>query len=189
MVNDYMLHNKTKTTKSKLQITEDTAGHKIVILPDIIFKNKQHIDWTAVEKYLQRYVGAIVTIADTNDIVFIGSDFPDEYKGSKYTRYIKGANARAKANAAQGIIEMLEIATQNYFSENRKKKHATNAGNGWYYYTTRFALPICENEKKTNKYNVYSACLLINCTKFNNMYLYDLIDIKKEASTPLKTNE
>ena len=165
----------------------DSAGHKIVVLPEIIFRNKQNIDWKAVEAYLQGYVGEFVAIADTEDIVYIGIDFPSEYKGSKYTKHLKGAYAKAKANAAQGITAMLEIVVEKGFSENREKKHARDAKNGWYYYITRFALPIYENEVKTETYNVYSACLLVNRTKFGKMYLYDLVDIKREASTPLKT--
>ena len=171
----------------KLQVAKDTAGHNVVILPGIIFKNKQKIDWNAVEKYLQKYVGEIVTIAETSDIIYIGIDFPNEYKGSKYTKLLKGSNAKAKANAARGVMEMLEIATEKRFRTNRKDKHATDAGSGWYYYTTRFAMPVYENDVKTDIYNVYSSCLLINCTKFGKMYLYDLVDIIKEASTPLRT--
>lgn len=38
-------------------------------------------------------------IVETKDIVYIGINFPDEYKGSKYTRHLKGASAKAKANA------------------------------------------------------------------------------------------
>lgn len=36
---------------------ESMSGHKVVVLPDIIFKNRQNIDWEAVERYLQKYVG------------------------------------------------------------------------------------------------------------------------------------
>lgn len=172
---------------SEVQKAKDAEGHTIVVLPDVIFKNKQNINWDAVEKYLQKYVGEIVQIAETEDIVYIGANFPDEYKGSGYTRRLKGANAKAKANAAQGITEMLEIATEKRFSENHKAKHTADAGKGWYYYTTRFAMPIYENDKRGNTYNIYSACLLINHTKYGKMYLYDLVDIKREASTPLKT--
>ena len=144
--------------KQEILIAQDDSGHKIVVLPDIIFKNKRNIDWYAVEKYLHKYVGEIVTIAETQDVVHIGIDFPDEYRGSNYTRHLKGGNAKAKANAVQGIIEMLN-----------------------------FAIPIYEDDVKSDNYNVYSACLLINRTKFGKMYLYDLVDIKREASTPLKT--
>lgn len=170
-----------------MKIIKDEMGHNIVVLPDIIFKNKQNIDWSAVEDYLRKYIGQIVTIAETKDVVYIGGDFPDEYKGSIYTKGLKGANAKAKANAAQAIKELLEIATEKCFRENHKEKHLVDAGNGWFYYATRFALPVYENSVKTDIYNVYSARLLINCNKFGKMYLYDLIDIKKEASTPLKT--
>ncbi len=83
--------------------------------------------------------------------------------------------------------ELIEIATNKTFRENHKEKHSTDARNGWYYYTTRFALPIYDNEKKTNQYNVYTGCLVVNCTLGGKMYLYDLVDIKKEAGNPLKT--
>lgn len=80
---------------------------------------------------------------------------------------------------------MLEIATEKRFRENKKEKHSQNAENGWYHYTTHFAVPIYINDTKTENYNIYSACLLINHAKNGKLYLYDLIDIKKEASTPL----
>ena len=172
-----------------IQIVKDAKGHKIVILPEVIFKNRQNIDWKAVEVYLQKYVGEMVMVQETGDIVFIGSEFPDEYKGSKYTIRLKGAIAKAKANASQGIKELLAIATNRRFYENQKRKHAYKARKGWYYYTTRFALPIYENDKKTEFYNVYSASLLVKHSGNNKKYIYDLVDIKREASTPLQITE
>lgn len=171
-----------------LEILSDENCNKIVILPDIIFSNKQNIDWNEVEEYLERFVGELVEIAETGDIICIGKYFPNEYVGSKYTRKMKGGRAKAKANAAQGIREMVEIASEKRFRENRKEKHSGDAANGWYYYTTRFAMPIYNNEVKTENYNIYSACLVVNCTGKGKMYLYDLVNIKKEASNPLKTN-
>ena len=95
--------------KQEILIAQDDSGHKIVVLPDIIFKNRQNIDWYAVEKYLHKYVGEIVTIAETQDVIYIGNAFPDEYKGSRYTKRLKGSYAKAKANAAQGIIKWLVL--------------------------------------------------------------------------------
>lgn len=169
----------------KMEIMQDEYGSKVVVIPDIIFANKQNIDWDEVELYLEQYVGENVVVADSGDTILLGKDFPDEFAGSKYTRKTKGA--RAKANAAQGVRELIEIATNKIFRENHKEKHSVDAGNGWYYYVTRFALPIYENEKRTEQYNVYTACLVVNCTLRGKMYLYDLVDIKKEASNPLKT--
>lgn len=172
----------------KPEIILDEKGNKIVLIPDIIFVNKQNINWKEVEIYLRQYVGEIVKIVETEDIIYLGKDFPDEYTGSKYTRKTKGARAKVKANASQGVREMVEIATEKTFRENHKEKHNSDAENGWYYYTTRFALPIYHNEKKTCEYNVYRGCLVVNCTSNGKKYLYDLVDIKKEASNPLKTN-
>ncbi len=96
---------------------------------------------------------------------------------------MKGGRAKAKANAAQGIREMVEIASGKRFRENRKEKHSGDAANGWYYYTTRFAVPIYGNEVKTENYNIYSGCLVVNCTEKGKMYLYDLVNIKKKRVT------
>lgn len=172
-----------------LEIVLDENGNKVVLIPDIIFENKQNIDWNEVECYLEGYIGKIVEITDFKDTVYIGKTFPKEYVGSNYTRKTRGARAKAKANATQGILKIIEIASEKRFNNNHKEKHVNNAKNGWYYYITRFDLPIYENKIKTNKYNKYSACLVINHASNGKMYLYDLVDIKKEASNPLKTNK
>ena len=72
-------------------------------------------------------------------------------------------------------------------SVENKEKHSQDAQKGWYYYHTRFALPLYNNKNKTEEYNVYTACLVINCASNGKLYLYDIVDIKKEASNPLKT--
>lgn len=171
----------------KLDIVTNVSGNKVVLLPEIIFSNKQNINWDDVEDYLGKYVGELIEIAETRDIICIGSKFPDEYGGSSYTRKTKGARAKAKANAAQGIREMVEIATDKVYRENHKEKHSEDAHNGWFYYVTRFSIPLYDNEKKTGEYNVYSACLVVNHAANGKMYLYDVVDIKKEASNPLRT--
>ena len=52
--------------------------------------------------------------------------------------YVKLRGMAAKANAAQGIPEMIEIAIGKHFRENRGDKHKRNAANGWYRYGSRF---------------------------------------------------
>lgn len=170
-----------------VRVLFDESGNAVIVLPDIIFKNKNNIDWQAVEDYLQRYVGQIVTIIESKEKVHIGNYFPNEFKGSDYTKKIRGSNARAKANAAQGIVELIQHAGNKRISENRKHKHRKSAKGGWVYYSIKFAFPIYVNEKITSQYNIYSGCLVVNCAKNNKLYLYDLVDIKKEASTLLKT--
>lgn len=171
---------------SNPKITHDGNGNPIVLIPNIIFSNKQNINWHDVENYLKQYIDIIVEITESKDTIYIGKNFPNEFSSSKYTRTLKGARAKAKANAVQGIREMLAIATSKTYCQNLKTKHNSDAQNGWYYYITRFALPVYENNIKTNQYNVYSGRLVINHTSTRKMYLYDLVDIKKEASNPFK---
>ena len=169
-----------------VNIITDFNGNKIVLINDIIFKGKRSVDWDNVKAYLETYVGKFYKIADTKDIVFIGKELPDEYTGSRYTYSLKGANAKAKANASQGIPEMIEIATGKYFRQNIGEKHRRNAANGWYRYDSHFALPVYDDRGKVERYNVFHASMLIRHDADGRMYLYDIIDIKKETSNPFE---
>lgn len=98
-------------------------GEKIVLINDIRFKGKNREDWKAVENYLKEYVGEFYEIAETSEKIFISGSFPDEYTGSESRLALKGAVAKAKANAAQGIPELIRITANGEYSENTKKKH------------------------------------------------------------------
>ena len=100
----------SKSTGRNVSVIQDIDGNNIVLINDIRFKGKRSINWKEVREYLKKYVGEIYTIVSTGDVVYIGSDLPKEYTGSKYTNSIKGTNAKAKANAATGIPELIEIA-------------------------------------------------------------------------------
>ena len=56
------------------------------------------------------------------DVIYIGSDLPKEYIGSKYTNSMRGTNAKAKANAATGIPKLIEIAVGKHFRTNKEDK-------------------------------------------------------------------
>lgn len=170
-----------------INIINDLNGNRIVLINDIIFKGKKSVDWDDVKSYLESYVGEFYEIADTKDIVYIGKDLPDEYTGSKYTYSLKGIHAKAKANASQGIPEMLEIAVGKHFRENTGMKHRRNATNGWYRYDSRFALPVYDEEGHVERYNVFHASMLIRHANDGKLYLYDILDIKKETSNPFKS--
>lgn len=177
--------NEMKTPQRNVAVIQDVDGNNIVVINDIIFKGKRSITWSDVEKYLRRYVGEFYSIAETGDIVYIGTDLPDEYTGSNYTKHIKGTVAKAKANAAQAIPEIIEIATSKTAEENKKEKHSRNAKNGWYRYDTRFALPVYDESGEVERYNVFNARLLIRHAASGKMYLYDVLEIKKRNEQAL----
>lgn len=167
----------------KVEIVKDLDGNKIVIVHDIRFKGKQSIEWSDVEVYLKQYVGQMYIIEQTNDMIYIGADLPDEYTHSNYTYILKGANAKAKANASQCLPEMILIANEKEYDENRKKKHFKDAKYGWYSYVTRFALPVYGENGEVERYNVFRAIMIVRHAQDNKLYLYDIIKIKKETGT------
>ena len=81
---------------------------------------------------------------------------------------------------------MIEISTGRYFRENNKGKHNWSARNGWYRYDTYFALPVYGDNEDIDRHNVFHASMIIRHANDGKMYLYDILDIKKETSTPLE---
>ena len=118
-------------------------------------------------------------------VVYLGKDLPDEYAHSRYTSSIKGGNAKAKANAVQGIGKMLEIAANRSVKSNTKQKHMVNAANGWHRYESRFGLQVYKEDGTIERYNIFHVYMIIRHDKDGKKYLYDVINIKKETSTPL----
>lgn len=140
-------------------------------------------------KYLRQYVGDICTIDDSNEVIYIGADLPDEYAHSNYTHILKGANAKAKANAAQGLPELIKIADGKKFTENYKVKHNVDAMYGWHRYSSRFALPVFGEDGEIIRYNVFNVVMVIRHARDGKKYLYDIINIKKETSTLFQSED
>ena len=173
--------------KRNVSVIQDADGNKIVVINDIVFKGKRYIQWEDVEEYLKRYVGDIYSIAEDNEIIYIGSELPSEYAGSVYTKKLKGTAAKAKANAAQAIPEMIEIASNGIFEDNRKPKHGRVAKNGWYRYDTRFALPVYGEDGNVERYSIFRGRILIRHASGGKKYLYDILEIKKETGKSCQT--
>ncbi len=169
-----------------VKIIEDMAGKEIVLIDNIRFKGKRKINWREVEQFLKQYVGESYVIAETSEKIHIGKDFPDEYVGSQDTASLKGTLAKAKANATQGVSQMIQIATHPTFSNNYEEKHIHDAKYGWNRYDARFALPVYDELGKIERYNVFKVRMLIRCAEDGKKYLYDIVRIKKETSTPLE---
>lgn len=182
----WIAENCSMNLNEKVSIITDADDKRIVIINDIRFKRCKRINWNSVELYLKEYIGDYAEIIDTNDMVYIGSDFPDEYSHSKDTKVLKGSNEYAKANASVAINEMIQIANNKIFSENHKIKHNSKAKYGWYRYDTRFAIPKYDNEGELMGYTVYKGRMIIRHAQDGKLYLYDIIRIKKETSRPLK---
>lgn len=152
-------------------------------LDEIIFTGKQTIKWKEVEEYLKRYVGMSFIVKEYDDLLHVNSLFANEYAESQYTKKLKGSLAKVKANIVQMLPRLIENATNRRWIENKKEKHINNAGKGWYRYDTYFRVPVqAENEKEV-RWNFFVATMVVRIND-QGLYLYDIINIKKEASTP-----
>lgn len=173
--------------KRSVQVVHDLDGNSIVIIHDIRFKGKRKIDWIDVEEYLKRYIDKHFEIMNTADVIYIGADFPDEFSRSNDKAKLRGTLAKAKANAAQAIGEIIEVAWNREHTDNRKEKHKNDAKYGWYRYSSRFALPAYSEDGSIERYNVFHVHLIVRHDKDGKKYLYDLINLKKEKepSNPL----
>ena len=182
----WMLKEHIKVPNGNVSIIADADGNKVVVINDLRFKRSKKVDWNTVENYLKEYIGDCAEILDTNEMVYIGSDFPDEYAHSKDTKVLRGPNEYAKANASSAIKELIQIASNKAFTENHKDKHNSKAKYGWYRYDTRFAVPKYDNDGELAGYNIFKGRLVIRHAQDGKLYLYDILRIKKETSEPLE---
>lgn len=175
---------KMQSEDGKISIVRDVDGKNIVIINDIRFRGKRKIKWDEVEKYLREYVKKYYEIEAYSDKIYIGKDFPDEFAHSRDSEKLSGANAKAKANAAQAIGELIRTATNKSMSEDHENKHGTRAQNGWYRYDVRFGIPVYDQNEDLERYNIYTVKMLVRHDADGKLYLYDIIRTKKETSTP-----
>ena len=165
-----------------VEIISDEEGNIVVLINDIVFTDRQNIDWKTVEIYLKKYVEQYYIVLETSDSVYVGRDFPKELKGSIDTKRLKGGNAKAKANATTKLPLLINTATNKRWSENFKQKHSLDARYGWYRYTSRFAIPIYE-QKNIARLNIFRIEILVRHSSDGKLYLYDIVNIKKEKET------
>ena len=183
----WMLKSSINIPTGNVFIITDAEGKKVVVVNDLRFKRSKRVDWNTVEEYLKEYIGECTEILYTNEMIYIGSDFPDEYSHSKDTKVLRGPNEYAKSNASVAIKELIQIATNKAFSENHKDKHNSKAKYGWYRYDTRFAIPKYDNTGELVGYNIFKGRLVIRHAQDGKLYLYDILRIKKETSKPLES--
>ena len=113
----WILKESIKLSTGNVSIIIDAEGNKVVVINDLRFKRSKKVEWNTVENYLKEYIGDCAEILDTNEMVYIGSDFPDEYAHSKDTKVLRGLNEYAKANASVAIKELIQIATDKAFTK------------------------------------------------------------------------
>ena len=80
MLQGSIINKKGKTPSRNVNIVCDAEGKKLVLINDIRFKGKKKEEWDEIEKYLIEYVGSYYEVEESSDIIYIDSDFPDDYE-------------------------------------------------------------------------------------------------------------
>lgn len=158
---------------------------RYVPIKQMVFPGKNP-DMKKVEDYLNAYLQKEYMVEETKDIIRIGSKFASEFCGSEYTKRLKGAILKTKANCATIIPELIRTAHHRRWDENKAEKHRNDACKGWYRYDVGFSLPVYDNLENQVGENLYEATLLARINDYG-IYLYDVINIKKEASKPFES--
>ena len=167
-----------------VSIITDLHGSKIVLINDICFRSRRSVNWIEAEQYLKKYIGKCFVISQTSEKIYIGSDFPDEFSHSNDTKGLMGANRKAKANIAPAIGELIQIATNKTEYPDFNNKHGVKAKFGWYRYNTMFGIPVYNDGGRLERYNIFSARMLVRCDEGGILIRYDLVRTKKETSRP-----
>ena len=81
------------------------------------------------------------------------------------TMRLKGTLAKAKANAAQGVAEMIKTASNRRHQENLKIKHEEDARFGWYRYVIRFSLPVFAEDGSVERRNLFRGEMIVRHAK------------------------
>ena len=160
----------------------------MVVIEKIIYPNKSRIPWKDVANYMKQYEGQTHIITEYGDEIKLNYISASEYASSNYTKKLRGALAKAKANAVQIIPELIQHATNKRWIENKSEKHSKNAINGWYRYDVWFAMIVYDPETREKRKNSYRGTLVVRSND-NGLYFYDIIDIKKRDSTLGESNQ
>lgn len=92
----------------------------------------------------------------------------------------RGANEKAKANLITSIGELIRIADNKAEFPDYDNRHGNKAKNGWYRYDTRFGIPVYSEFGENERYNIFRARMLVRCDVSGRLFLYDIVQIKKE---------
>ena len=156
-----------------------------ITIRDRLFTGKKDVPWDEVEKYLKRYIGKTIVVESTGDAIRIPKDFPDEYAGSQYTKKLRGAAAKAKANIIPDLEQLIKRATNRRHVENKDPKHSLDASGGWHRFDVSFGIQVRGENEVQLRENIYRGTLVVRINDQGND-LYDIVTIKKEASKPLE---
>lgn len=165
----------------------EKSEKQYIRLENIVFKGKRNINWDDVERYLKKYIGQTYIVNLYGDQICVNWNFINEFVGSKYTKSLRGSLVKIKANLVTILPQVIEAAYDRRWVPNKDDKHKNNASKGWYRYSINFELPVQAVDDEKIRWNKYIATIVVRWND-SGLYIHDIINIKKEASTLGESN-
>lgn len=166
------------------------SGKQVVWIEHSSLSSKELNNHEAVAKFIAQHIGEVYTIIESGQHVYLGDDLPGEYTHSKYTSFLRNSNrtaAKAKNKAIDGFGELIETATNRRW-ERTRHQDSKDAKYGMYRYDATFAFPVMENGK-LQRVQAYNAELLIRNASDGKKYLYDIVNIKRNATAQISLSQ
>ena len=162
-------------------------GKSVVWVDNNIFANRKpgQSDTDVVLDFLTDHIGDVYTIIESGQKVYLGKELPGEYTYSQYTQRLwknRQALGKAKNRMASGIGEAIEIATNRRW-EKTKHPHNKDAKYGMYRYDSKIAFPTYNTDGSMAAVHAYDIELVVRNASDKKKYLYDVVNIKKDATT------
>lgn len=89
----------------KIKTAYDDNGNVIVVIPNIIFKNKQDIDWEAVEKYLEQRIYDVVKNIESQDTIYIGKNSQRNIQDQKTQEMQEEPERKRRQMRCRGFVK------------------------------------------------------------------------------------
>lgn len=147
----------------------------------IIRKYTGKINWKLIKSLLALLIGKKVVISETKEVIKIDKKFAKEFVSSKYTKGLNNSLKKIKANLSEFIEELIKNASHPKHEDNNETKHNNDAYNGWEKYVSRFTIEVFDTNENKMVLQRYTCVMVIRCPNHKEMYLYDIVNIKKEA--------
>ena len=151
----------------------------MISIEKLYFTNKNKLNWNDVEKNIKKFVGMNFINEKYNKKINIDNKSVDEMSHSKYNMRLKGKLRLIKANLSMCIDKVLCDMENERWKEDINSKHKNVAKNGWYRYDIHFTYPTRDEIGNFIGEQEYRGTVVVRCADDNNLYLYDIIDIKK----------
>ena len=147
----------------------------------IIRKYTGKINWKLIKSLLVLLIGKKVVISETKEVIKIDKKFAKEFVSSKYTKGLNNTLKKIKANLSEFIEELIKNASHPKHEDNKETKHNNDAYNGWRKYVSRFTIEVFDANENKMVLQRYTCIMVVRCPNYKEMYLYDIVNIKKEA--------